>query len=334
MAASAVGVLVAAFFLFSVAARPELRDDASPALDPAETARSPRRSTRRASSYEVQNNGTALAVEKAKIGRRGSRSPSSGLAAARASPASSCSTSRSSAPATSSSRSPTSARSRARSPDRSAGRGRQGRAGQPRAPRGPALPDEQQPATAAVLLQRRRRRLDPARRARHRVARRLQRQGPEGRERLDHRPAPASCCGRTATARTAAAAIAQAAPSSATRSESRRSSTRCSLQTLGPGKAQVQVTADLNADQATREELTLRQEGHAAQGRTEETEELEGGGARRAAARRHARGNIPTYAGGRRRRRRLELRAQDDEHRPASARRSRAPRSRRARSTA
>ena len=65
-------------------------------------------------------------------------------------------------------------------------------------------------------------------------------------------------------------------------------------QTLGPGKAQVQVNARLNTDQATSDELIYAKKGVAL--RTEEEKErLEGAGPAGGAA--GAAGNIPSYAG-------------------------------------
>ena len=65
-------------------------------------------------------------------------------------------------------------------------------------------------------------------------------------------------------------------------------------QTLGPGKAQVQVNADLNMDQATRDELDYADEGVALQQDTE-VEELRGAGGVGGIA--GADGNVPGYAG-------------------------------------
>jgi flagellar M-ring protein FliF len=67
------------------------------------------------------------------------------------------------------------------------------------------------------------------------------------------------------------------------------------IQTLGPGKGQVQVSADVNADQTTRDKLSYDRRGTPVKTRTE-TEELEGtagGGAAAGTA-----GNIPQYANG------------------------------------
>jgi flagellar M-ring protein FliF len=67
-------------------------------------------------------------------------------------------------------------------------------------------------------------------------------------------------------------------------------------QTLGPGKARVQVKADLNVDKTTRQELVVT--GKAVpETQTTETEKLKGGGATAGGAAGTA-GNIPTYSAG------------------------------------
>jgi flagellar M-ring protein FliF len=66
------------------------------------------------------------------------------------------------------------------------------------------------------------------------------------------------------------------------------------LRTLGPGKAEVQVSADLNADQATKDELTYGKSTPTKQ--TTETEKLSGGAGGAGAAGTAA--NIPSYAQG------------------------------------
>ena len=67
------------------------------------------------------------------------------------------------------------------------------------------------------------------------------------------------------------------------------------IQTLGPGKGQVQVSADVDADQTTRDKLSYDRRGTPVKTRTE-TEELEGTGAAGGAA--GSAGNIPQYANG------------------------------------
>lgn len=67
------------------------------------------------------------------------------------------------------------------------------------------------------------------------------------------------------------------------------------VRTLGPGKAQVSVTADLNADKTTREQLTYAKKGVPTETQTE-TERLRGGGTRPGGVAGSG-ANIPTYAG-------------------------------------
>jgi flagellar M-ring protein FliF len=68
------------------------------------------------------------------------------------------------------------------------------------------------------------------------------------------------------------------------------------VRTLGPGKAQVSVTADLNADKTTRETLTYDKRGVPTKTQTE-TERLRGGAARAGGPSGTA-GNVPTYSAG------------------------------------
>lgn len=67
------------------------------------------------------------------------------------------------------------------------------------------------------------------------------------------------------------------------------------IQTLGPGKGQVQVSADVNADQTTRDRLAYDKKGTALKTRKEE-EKLKGAGGGGGAA--GTAGNIPQYANG------------------------------------
>src|SRR5918999_1742092 len=68
------------------------------------------------------------------------------------------------------------------------------------------------------------------------------------------------------------------------------------VRTLGPGRAQVSVTADLNADKTTRNELTYERRGVPLK-RTTETERLRGGAARTGGAAGTG-ANIPNYSAG------------------------------------
>jgi flagellar M-ring protein FliF len=68
------------------------------------------------------------------------------------------------------------------------------------------------------------------------------------------------------------------------------------IQTLGPGKGQVQVSADVNADQTTRDKLTYDKKGTPIETTTEK-EQLKGSGSGGGGAAGTA-GNIPQYANG------------------------------------
>ena len=69
------------------------------------------------------------------------------------------------------------------------------------------------------------------------------------------------------------------------------------IQTLGPGKGQVQVSADVNADQTTRDKLSYDRRGTPVKTRTE-TEELDGGSGGGGGGAAGTAGNIPQYANG------------------------------------
>ena len=220
--------------------------------------------------------------------RRGSRSPARACRprAAAASRATSCSTSPSSAPRSSSSRSPTSVRWRVRSPRRSAAsRASRTRRVQIVMPQDDLFQDEATPATAAVMLGNSADTLQPGRRARHGAAHRLLREGPQVRERDDHRLHAARSCGRPTTARRRRRRLEQGrAPRRATPARWRARSTRCSPPRSARARPQVKVNADLNMDETTEKELTYGAKGTPLK-TTEETEKLKGGSARPPAAR-------------------------------------------------
>ena len=67
------------------------------------------------------------------------------------------------------------------------------------------------------------------------------------------------------------------------------------IQTVGAGKGQVRVNADLNADQSTREQLKYAKQGTPERQKVE-SETLAGGSAGAAAAPRATGGNVPSYA--------------------------------------
>src|SRR5213082_262104 len=66
-------------------------------------------------------------------------------------------------------------------------------------------------------------------------------------------------------------------------------------QTLGPGKAQVQVNADLNMDQATKDQLVYAKKGVPLE-TSRETEQLRGGGGGAGGPAGTASNTVPSYA--------------------------------------
>ena len=161
-------------------------------------------------------------------------------------------------------------------------------------PKDDLFADEKQPATAAVLLNADSDRDRSRRHPRHRLAGLLQRAQPQALQRDDHRRVglDAVAAGRrAATARGTASK-----PAAEARYAAGMQSTLGALiaRTVGSDKAQVQVHADLNVDQATQEELQYAKKGTPLE-TTKETESLKGsgsagGGTAGAAA------NLPTYA--------------------------------------
>ena len=187
---SAVAILAIAFIMLKIATAPSYALIAS-GLDPAQTGKITAALDEQGIAYELRNNGTALAVDEVVHGagaHRARRRRACRPRAAARSRATSCSTSPSSAPRSSSSRSPTSARWRVRSPGRSAG---------VEGVSNPTRADRACRRTTCSPTRPRRPRRDPARqlrrhararrRARHGAARRLLRQGPQDRQRDDHR---------------------------------------------------------------------------------------------------------------------------------------------------
>ena len=195
-------VLGVAFLMIvmSVASKPSY-STLEAGIDPAQTGKITSTLSAQGISYQLQNNGTAIAVNASQTAAGARRAGHRGPAHQPSSPASPCSTRSSSARATSSSRSPTSAPWRASSPRRS----RRSTASPP-PPSTWSSPtrqdqlfsDQTQPATASVLLGG-----QPALRqlgARHRPAGRLQRPQPVDQQGHGHRRLTARCCGRPPTA--------------------------------------------------------------------------------------------------------------------------------------
>ena len=213
-----------------------------PGLDPAQTGKITAALDEQGIAYELQYNGTALAVEKAMAQARIALAGQGVARGGGGSPASSSSTSRSSAPPTSSSRSPTSARSRARSPSTISGvQGVSGAPVQLVLPEDDLFADERRrPPRPSCSQLRRHARAGAVRGIAQLVV--LLGQGPEDRERHDHRrlrpllwPNGDGAAARPAAARTSRP------PRRATPASSRPRSTRCSparSARQGPGAGQ------------------------------------------------------------------------------------------------
>ena len=297
---SAVAILAIAFVLLQGRHGAVVHAARRPASTRRRRARSPRRSTSRASPTSCAT--TARRSRSRRRGRAGAdrarRRGRQASTAARAR-ATSCSTSRSSAPPTSSSRSPTSARWRVRSPARSAAsRASPARrcsscmpAGRPVRRRGDAGHGRRH----ARQLGRHAR---PRRGARHRPARRLLGQGPEDRQRHDHRLHRHRSCGPPATAPAARPAWPPASRRRGPlrRARSRPTSTRCSCARSARARPRSRSTPTSTSDKTTREELTYAKKGVPLKTQTE-TEKLKGGGATTGGTAGTG-SNIPTYSAG------------------------------------
>ena len=178
--------------------------------------------------------------------------------------------------------------------------------------------------------------LAAGRRARHGADRRLLRQGPQDRERHDHRlHRPLLWPSGRRRRRRAAGGSTKQAPRRATRASWRPTLNAMLAATLGPGKAQVKVNADLNVDKTTQKELDVRRQGRAAQDADRRPRSCAGGGGHRGRHGRHRlqRPDLLRQRRGRRRRQLATTSARQDRPTTASTRRSPRPRSRRARST-
>ena len=219
-------------------------------------------------NYELQNNGTAIAVD-AVAGRAGAhRARREGPARSRPQPGMELfdkpEARRQRLPAAGR---PTSARSRARSPARSArSTASAARRCSSCCPRTSSSQDQQSAAKAAVMLPTRQQ--PPA--GRRRAASRSSSSGSvKGLARTTSRSPtrPARCCGRTpggASDGRWPRRRSRPPRRATTQQHGVARSTRCSTQTLGPGKAQVQVNADLNIEPGDAGPAHVRQEGRAA----------------------------------------------------------------------
>ena len=219
--------------------------------------------------YQIQNGGTALAVDSSQISQARIALATAGLlGGAASSPASSCSTRLSSAPPTSSSRSPTSARSRASSTRRSSrSRASTRRTGEPRAaqPAGPALRRQQATPRAPRCCCRRLRQPRPEHGQGHRPRsspRASRACRPEGH---DHRRDRRAALADLGAGGAGGADVASRRPSNRYDAQLAAASHRRLLaQTLGPGKAQVRRQRRRERRPDHLGHADLRQEGRAA----------------------------------------------------------------------
>jgi len=294
------GVLLVAFLLFRVAAAPSFATVMT-GMDPAETSKITAALDEKGIAYELQNNGTALAVEKgstaqarvalAEGGHSGSgKQPGYDLLKDQKLGASDF-------------------QQRVTYQRALEGElantvdqidGVNGAEVQLTLPEDELFSDEQKPATAAVLLAGGPTELDSqsVRGMASLVASSVEGLKPEhvtitdGTGRMLWPSGEAGASGDAGGTSAASKTVAEAKYSSQLES----SLNALLLRTVGPGKAQVKVKADLDVDQVTQKELKYARKGTPLE-ETEETEELEGGGAAGGAAA-GTRANIPTYAQG------------------------------------
>lgn len=294
LAASALGILVLAFLMIRMATQPSYSTLVS-GLDPADTGKMTKALDEHGIAYELQNNGTALAVDKSQVpkarialaegGLTGGDKPGFELFDEQKLGASDFQ------------QQVTYQRALEGEIARTIGQveGVSGTQVQLTLPEDQLFTDEAKPATAAVLLQSGGTSLDPA--AVRGIAR-LVSSSVEGLKpsnvtitdqsgQLLWPNGDGGDGGMTAGNKQAAEARFER--------ELESSVNAMLLRTVGANKGQVQVQADLNADEATQDRLEYAKRGTPLRRRTEEEQlEGQGGGGGRAGAD----GNIPTYAQG------------------------------------
>ena len=314
LAVSALGIVFVAFMLFRMASAPSYTT-LQAGVDPAKTGKITAALDQAGVSYKLaeQRHRHRRRLRPGVQGARRARRPGPRRPAAR-SPASSCSTSRSSAPPPSSSRSPTSAPSRARSP-RPSGRSTASPAprSSSRCPRTTSSPTRSSPPPRPCSsTPTPRRSIPPPMRG---IASLVSSSVP------NLKPANVTITDASGSMLwpqdgAGAAGGAASKPAAEARYAAAMQTTLGALiaRTVGTDKAQVQVHADLNVDQATQEKLAVRQEGHAA-GDDQGDREPEGHRRRRRRHRRRGRqpADLRAERGGGRRQ--LQLQAHDRQDR-------------------
>lgn len=293
LAVSAVGILMLAFFMFRMATAPSYSTLVS-GVDPADTGKMTAALDEQGIGYELQNNGTALAVEKSQVAKARIALAEGGLAGGDKPGFELFDEQKLGA----SDFQQQVAYQRALEGEvaRTVGQvdGVAGAQVQLTLPEDQLFSEEAKPATAAVLLQSSSGALDPA--AIRGIAR-LVSSSVEG-----LKPANVTITDQsgqllwpTGEGEGALTASTKQAAEARVERELEGSLNALLLRTLGPNKGQVQVQADVNANEATEDRLDYADEGVALKQRTE-TEQLEGGGGTGGIA--GAEGNIPTYAQG------------------------------------
>ncbi len=308
MAGAAIGVLLVAIMLMKMATSPSYSTIAT-GVDPAQTGKMTAALDTKGIKWKLVNNGTGIAVDSgqtagARVALAEQGLPQNGQAGFELFDKQKLGASQPSAAGDL----PARARGRAR-PDDRAGAGRDQRAGEPRAPRGAAVQRPELPVQGlgAALHGRHADRLEL--RARHRAARGRRREGAPAPERLDHRlQRPAALAHeRHACGNGPSASLKQAAQSRYNQQLGAQLQAMLD-QTVGAGKGTVQVNADLNVDQTSKDALLYAKKGvPLTQSKT--TEKLKGSGS--ATGTSGTGSNIPSYA-----RRRLERRQQLQQQRP------------------
>ena len=294
LAVSALGIVLLMFFMFRMATAPSYSTLVS-GVDPADTGKMTAALDEQGIGYELQNNGTALAVEKAQVAKARIALAEGGLAGG-------------DKPgfelfdkqklgASDFQQQVTYQRALEGEVARTVGQvdGIAGAQVQLTLPEDQLFSEEAKPATAAVLLQSSDGSLDPAS---VRGIARLVSSSVEG-----LKPANVTITDQsgqllwpTGDGEGAVTASTKQAAEARVERELEGSLNALLLRTVGPNKGQVQIQADVNADQATQDRLEYADEGTPLKRRTE-TEQLEGAGAGAGGAA-GAEGNIPTYAQG------------------------------------
>lgn len=295
LAASALGIVVLAFVMFRMATQPSYSTLVS-GLNPADTGKMTAALDEQGIAWELQNNGTALAVEKSQVpqarialaegGLTGGDKPGFELFDEQKLGASDFQ------------QQVTYQRALEGEIARTVGQveGVSGAQVQLTLPEDQLFSEEAKPATAAVLLQAGGAGLDPGavRGIARLVASSVEGLKPENVTITDGSGQLLWPNGEGGEG--ALAAGTKQAQEARFEREMESSLNALLLRTVGPDKGQVQVQAELNADQATQDRLEYDRRGTPLRTRTEE-EQLEGGGAG-AGGRAGADANIPTYAQG------------------------------------